>query len=72
MAERLRRGALVDAGINRVVSEPLRLRKLLRDDLLQPRAGRRGAAFAEEREAFTGILRELFRETVKKAQRLVA
>ena len=38
LAERLRRRALMDAGINRVVGEPLRFRKFVGDDFLQPRA----------------------------------
>src|ERR1035438_6044837 len=38
LAERLRRRALVDAGINRVIGEPLRFWKFLRDVFLEPRA----------------------------------
>jgi len=37
LAERLRRRELMNARINRVVSEPLRLRKFVGDDFLQPR-----------------------------------
>ena len=62
LAERLRGRALVAARINCVAGEPLRFRKFLRDDLLQPRPRRRGAAFGEEGEAFTRICRKLLGE----------
>ncbi len=38
LAERQRCRALMNAGINRVVSEPLGFRKFIRDDFLQTRA----------------------------------
>src|ERR1035438_1634498 len=72
LAKRLRRRALMDAGINRVVDEPLRFRKFVRDDFLQPRTGRRGAAFGEKRQAFAGVRSKLLREAVKEAQRFLA
>jgi hypothetical protein len=72
LAERLRRRALMDAGINRVVGEPLRFRKFLRDDFLQPRARRRRAAFGEERQAFALVRREFLRQLIEEFQRFVA
>ena len=72
LAERLRRRALMNAGINRVVGEPLRLRKFLRDDFLQPRARRRRAAFGQERQPFALVRREFLRQVVEEIQRLVA
>jgi hypothetical protein len=70
LAKRLRGRALVDAGINRVVSEPLRFRKFLRDDFLQPRARRRGAAFREKRQTFAWLAENFLRQLVEEISTL--
>ena len=72
LAECLRRRALMNTRINRVVSEPFRFRKFVGDDFLQPRARRRRAAFGEERQAFALIRCEFLRQAIKKFQRFVA
>ena len=66
LAKCLRRRALMDAGINRIIGEPFRLRKFLCDDFLQPRTRRRSAAFREEGQTFTAVGGKLFRKFVEE------
>ena len=66
LAKRLRGRALVNAGINRVVNEPFRAWIFCRENFLQPRTGRRRAAFRKQREAGAAVGRKFLREAGKK------
>ena len=58
----------MDAGIDGIIGEPLRLGILAGDDFLQPRTGRRGAALGEQGQAFALIRGEFLRERIQKSQ----